>query len=775
MGKQSRRKAASTKEKNQQHHAHHPDLAAPKPLEMEAVAAPDAASQKTVAAGRILEVKATSRGPSLAPSSPSAVELQHLRTLNGILAKQMVEARQERDQDRVLLSDLERGAIRVALASQLSQEAGRLARLAEERGRAQGAEAEARWADAVAMIEEKNMAAREENARLRRDLRELAEEKAEVEGSLRAAETEVSSIRGSLQDARKAVERAQEEKDGFKKDLHKLLLERDEIRKRLDAQTEEKNCLEEARGALERARSDYRALAEFCEEKETALELLAQGKASLEKSLAESLQLVDDLRRQMREAVLAKEEELSKVAGERDEAREGLHLRTQEMKDLLIRVRQAATGMLEHAVSKCQPLEEAPEGWERDLELLMGETDSEEKNLVVHTLHLMDKLSRNMATTIQIQGEELERREAEMKRAMSTKEEEHSDLARTIIDLRSELVRRQEVNKLLKAEEELLRSQVAELTKKNGDAQKLLEKMQAEFKSQAEEKEEGIRSYQSQAEGYLLQISDLMRKMEDAAEEKDGIDKVRLEREGEIAGLQERVAQLSSEIAALQLLCGEQAREKEQLRAEKKDAVRRLVEQAREAEALTGKLRDLERGKRDAEQELRRVEAANAELLEEKEQREWHARCLEEEKASAERSLADAQWRLEVTDRKLKAVQDLTERLLSAMKGVAAEMAHKLGGRGGEVTRNAADTDEEMRPFAVEMEAISRGVRSREVEVEDMNRELKRQREWVASAHRANARWKWLSSAMALATALVSIAFAASGGKGPPPPLSLSL
>ncbi|CAA7388681.1 unnamed protein product [Spirodela intermedia] len=729
MGKQSRLKASAKEKKKQS-----PTMLVAERSDMEEV--------------QIRSAAAPTQEVSVAPPAPSAEEIRQLRTLNDILARRMLEARQERNQDQSLLSDLESGAIRAALASQLSEEARRLVLVAEERGRAGGAEAarreadrerdlyiaetESSWSQAMAEADKKNTTKCEEISLLKVDLQRLAREKADVEETLRAAEEEVGAIAGNLGDARKALELAHGENVILEKKLHSLLRERDEIQKEkrslesrvIDAEI----CRREDEEALERARSEYRALEKGNEVKDEALESLAQEKAFLEKKLAASQVLADDLKRRMAEAAQASADELEKVVRQGDEARQGLDLQTREMQVLVTRSWEVAREMRDVALCKCQPPEEASKKWRRDLDSSMAGDISLSDSLLAAN-KFMAHLNTEMSEIFKARGEELEQSHAEMKKTIAMMGAELQDLAKVNFRLNSELSSVRDGYQSLKVEDADLKVEILRL--------------KDELSGQLKEKEMITSMYQAQIEDARREKDELSGKVDEVRRERNMMKKKKAELEDEIAGLRESMAELKSEVGDLRALSEDYAREKD-------DSLKLLREKTQQAEELMLELGELEKGKLAIEKELEG-------LLEERESQAIQVRSLGEERSSLQRSLADAEG-------KVKSLHKLRELVLSMLRSAAEEAPPASETREGDqsAAKSApAEADEEVRPFALEIEALHRGLKSRRVEIEGMNQELKRHQESAAVAQQANSRWKFFSSAMAAAAALLSIAFAA--------------
>ncbi|CAA6654181.1 unnamed protein product [Spirodela intermedia] len=722
MGKQSRLKASAKEKKKQS-----PTMLVAERPDMEEVQIRSAAAstQEVSGGGDALEGKPMS---GVAPPAPSAEEIRQLRTLNDILARRMLEARQERNQDQSLLSDLESGAIRAALASQLSEEARRLVLVAEERGRAGGAEAarreadrerdlyiaetESSWSQAMAEADKKNTTKCEEISLLKVDLQRLAREKADVEETLRAAEEEVGAIAGNLGDARKALELAHGENVILEKKLHSLLRERDEIQKEkrslesrvIDAEI----CRREDEEALERARSEYRALEKGNKVKDEALESLAQEKAFLEKKLAASQVLADDLKRRMAEAAQASADELEKVVRQGDEARQGLDLQTREMQVLVTRSWEVAREMRDVALCKCQPPEEVSNKWRRDLDSSMAGDVSLSDSLLAAN-KFMAHLNTEMSEIFKARSEELEQSQAEMKKTIAMMETELQDLAKVNFRLNSELSSVRDGYQSLKVEDADLKVEILRL--------------KDELSGQLKEKEMITSMYQAQIEDARREKDELSGKVDEAGRERNMMKKKKAELEDEIAGLRESMAELKSEVADLRALSEDYAREKD-------DSLKLLREKTQQVEELMLELGELEKGKLAIEKELEG-------LLEERESQAIQVRSLGEERSSLQRSLADAEGKV---------------------KSAAEEAPPASETREGD---QSTAVDEEVRPFALEIEALHWGLKSRRVEIEGMNQELKRHQESAAVAQQANSRWKFFSSAMAAAAALLSIAFAA--------------
>lgn len=742
MGKQSRLKASAKEKKKQS-----PGALVAERSDMEEVQVQSAASptQEVSGGGDSLEGKAASGG---AQPAPSAEEIRQLRTLNDILARRMLEARQERNQDQCLLSDLESRAIRAALASQLSEETRRLVLLAEERGHARGAEearreaarerdltiaeTELKWSQAMTEAEENNARMCGEIALLKVDLQRLAGEKVDVDKSLQNAQDEVGVIAGSLGDARKALEFAQREKIVLEKKFHSLLLERDEIQKEkrslesrvLDAE----RCRREGEETLECVRSENRALEKCIMVKDGALESLAQERALLEKKLADSQALADDMKRRMAEAARASADEFEKLVLQRDEARQGLDLQTREMKFLVTRSWEVAREMRDVALCKCQPPEEASKKWGRDLDSSMAGDMTLPASLLA-AIRFMAHLSKETAEIFKARGEELEQSQAEAKKTISLMGAELEDLAKINFSLKGELASLQDGYQALEVEDADLKAEILRL--------------KDELSGQLDEKERIISTYQSQIEDARRENDALSGKMEEVGRERDMMKKKKAELEDEIAGLRKSLVELQSQVADLRALSEDYAREKD-------DSLKLLREKTQQADELMLELGDLEKTKLAVEKELEG-------LLEERESQAIQVRSLGEERSSLQRSLADAEGRV-------KSLHKLTELVLSMLRSAAAEAppaSETSEGDQSAAKSAAAEPDEEVRPFAMEIEALHRGLRSRRAEIEGMNQELKRHQESAAVAQQASSRWKFFSSAMAAAAALVSIAFAA--------------
>ncbi|KAG6701515.1 hypothetical protein I3842_08G168800 [Carya illinoinensis] len=419
----------------------------------------------------------------------------------------------------------------------------------------------------------------------------------------------------------------------------------------------------------------------------------------------------------------------------------------------------------ERLVRENLKIEKAVEGLKKEKESV--ERDSEESKRVIETLK------------IDIEGFARERGEVER---------EKSDLEVKIVESEKEVRELSETVMNLRMKDEVLRSKVLELEKRIGEVVDKEKEMAMEINflvEETREKERNIEKLKEERDS-IRRILDMTSKesefrqqrIEELIREKNEIEELKLYQEIEIVELNTEVDRLRNVVSTLRDSCRNEEENNKQLISEVslyKDAFDRVRPERDELQKgfdeVNKKVKNmevliLEKEKKIQEtaEELGRMRSEQENLIEKNRAIENHLEVLVKEKDLVQKNLVEAQRGVDDLKAKMESAGINSELALSMLKNTAALVCDSQDDRDGKKDEviNGQKLEDEIQPYAMELDAIKTAFRSKEKMVEDMKKQLGFLQNSVAEAHKQKSFWTVVSSATTIFAA-ASVAYVARG------------
>ncbi|PIA39392.1 hypothetical protein AQUCO_02600092v1 [Aquilegia coerulea] len=383
-----------------------------------------------------------------------------------------------------------------------------------------------------------------------------------------------------------------------------------------------------------------------------------------------------------------------------------------------------------------------------------------------------------------------ERKEREIKfegfvKEKAVIEQERAKEGIKIAGLEKEVERLQAALLNVQKEEENLRSVVVNLEKMNVEALEKQEQIQLEVDTLLGEKTEIQKSFEllmeernsisKSLETATVQLEIKESKMVEIVNEKAAIEKLKNDKEVEIDNLHKQVFHLQSVVSTLEESCREQVEANAKVQAEarqykdelksvtvERDNVRNeMMWKAKEEERLKSEVLELEKRVVETKQELQQARIEQCHLSEEKEEMKACIETLTEDKGELQRMLVKAEEGIDDFQAKIKLSETSTGQALQMLKRTVELVCHpedaETGGK-EELAINSDEIDEQIQPFAAELETIRKAFKNKNGNVEDMNRQFESLKLSIVQAQKKKNIWAWLSSVSFVAGAVVAYA-----------------
>ncbi|XP_042507368.1 ELKS/Rab6-interacting/CAST family member 1-like [Macadamia integrifolia] len=671
------------------------------------------------------------------------------------IEKQRLESEKKFFEEETIVAELEQRLTLAFVSSQLNQQAESLRneiRRADEDMRSQTAIFKAKLEE---KINEKEKARRETETKVveqQTEIDQISEDfrryRDEVREDLILKQKEADRLRSTVVELEKSNAEAREE-------IGRLQMERDEVRQEMERKYQD-------------LKREMESAVREKEEIEAARNEQVREIGSLKKS-------VDALT-----ADLSSEREVySRVLREKDLIQQELDNHMEEIKRLtstLLALEKNISETHEELLqlqTEHKLLREYKEKMERSLAALERDKASAERSLTQSSQQI-EGLTREITELV-----------ADKKKIQN----ERTQQAVEITELQKEVAQLGATISNLQKQEEILQLRISELGKSNTDAREKQEQLLIEFNALVEEKKEREIvldellkekfSVTESLEESLRQQEEQGRKMEEIAIEKAEIEQVKIKLEAEIFQLHEEMSKLRATASTLQESCLEHEKNNIQLQSEaiqnrdalervtleKDDALKLLDKEKKELSILRLKILELEKKVEETKEELAQLSTERDGLVEEKKEGGRSLQLLNEEKASLQMALSEAQQGLEDLQVKMTSTNKLSEQTLSMLKDtvnlVRGPVQDKKDGK-GEAIFDAEKNNGEIRPFAAELEVIKRAFRNREAKVEYLSQQIKSLENSVMEAQKRKGFWTLLSSATTIFAA-ASVAYVARG------------
>ncbi|KAF5463481.1 hypothetical protein F2P56_019390 [Juglans regia] len=418
----------------------------------------------------------------------------------------------------------------------------------------------------------------------------------------------------------------------------------------------------------------------------------------------------------------------------------------------------------ERLVKENLEIEKAVEDLKREKESV--ERDSEELKRVIETLK------------IEIEGFARERAEVER---------EKSDLEVKIVESEKEVRELSETVMNLRMEDEVLNSKVLELEKRIGEAVDKEKEMAMEINFLAEEtreKERNIEKLKEERDSFQ-RILDMTSKesefrqqrIEELIREKNVMEELKLSQESEIVELNTEVDRLKNVVSTLRDSCRNEENNKQlisevslykdafdRVRPERDELQKGFEEENKKVKNMEVLILEKEKKIKETAEELGRMRSEQENLIEKNKAIENHLEVLVKEKDLVQKNLVEAQRGVDDLKAKMESAGINSELALSMVKNTAALVCNSQGdgdGKKDEVI-HGQKVENEIQPYAMELDAIKSAFRSKEKMVEDMKKQLGFLQNSVAEAHKQKSFWTLVSSATTIFAA-ASVAYVARG------------
>ena len=508
---------------------------------------------------------------------------------------------------------------------------------------------------------------------------------------------------------------------------------------------------------------------------------LVREKGEIEKMKCEREAEVGFLKKEANELVANLENErgrLSRVCRERD-------LLKTEIDDHV----QEANGLRENMVEMEKKDKKSVEEIEKlkvECEELLKEkleTEKAVKALKRQKESVQGKLEQSMEVinSLKSEIEGVIRAKSEVERERTTQEVKIGELEKEVGELNGIVM-------TLREEEEILHAKVLELEKMIGQAMDKEKEMALQINVLVEEKrekEQNIEKLKDQRDS-VQRILDMtskesegrLQKIEELIREESEIGKLKLSLESKIVQLETEVDSLRNAISTLRESCRDEEEKNKQLVIEVgrfRDAFDRLTlerdevqkgfdEERKKVKSMEVVVLEKEKRIEETVEELGQMRSERENLIERNKAIESSVEVLVKEKDLVQKNLIEAQRGIDDLRTKMESAGINSKRALSMMKNTAALVCHSTDDRDSkeEVAINEQKLEEEIQPYAVELDTIKNAFRNKEKMVEDMKKQLDFLQSSVAEAHKRKSFWTLVSSATTIVAA-ASVAYVARG------------
>ncbi|KAJ7978033.1 putative Prefoldin chaperone subunit family protein [Quillaja saponaria] len=392
------------------------------------------------------------------------------------------------------------------------------------------------------------------------------------------------------------------------------------------------------------------------------------------------------------------------------------------------------------------------------------EEKGEKERLIQAVTRERDLAERNLAELERV----IEGVKGEMEGIVRKKEETEKDKrAQELrnVELQREMEQLNEVLVNLQSEEVVMSTKVLELEKSIGEATEKEKEMGMEIRALLEknnEKELNIEKH----------------KIDETIRAKNEIEQIKVSRESEIVELNKEVGELRDATLKLKELCRDLEEENKQFLSEanhnkgvldkvmleRDDMQKNFDQEKRKVTDLMSKVSQTEDriGKTAAELGQKRNDCEK--LTEKNKVMESRVEVLAKEKDLLQKSLLEAQQHSYDLKVKIESARSNASRALIMLKNTAALLCQTKDdtNNGEEVIINGKKLDEEIQPYAEELDAIRNAFRTKNEMVGDLKQQLVLLQNSLAEVDKRKSFWTLLSSATAILAA-ASVAYVAKG------------
>ncbi|KAK4378230.1 hypothetical protein RND71_000092 [Anisodus tanguticus] len=298
----------------------------------------------------------------------------------------------------------------------------------------------------------------------------------------------------------------------------------------------------------------------------------------------------------------------------------------------------------------------------------------------------------------------------------------------------------------LQKEEVKLRESLAELEKKCLEGLSKEEEMEKKINELVKgnnEKEIRVESLieengfvEKELDKALKQLDEQKKKIEQTVTEKNEMEEAKVNRETEIVELQKQLAEFKDVFEKLEVSCNDE----------------------RNGMDMKKQIEEMEKHIEKTVKEVEQTKADYLDVVREKKELETQCQMLNKEIACVRTSLGEAQKKISAMQCKVELANSNSEEILNALRTAADSICSNGEGENGKKQMNGEDVN----PYEAELEAIKNAIKSKEIKVEEMERQVEFLQFSVAQAQKKKNFWTMLSSATTLFAA-ISLAYVARG------------
>ncbi|KAJ8572168.1 hypothetical protein K7X08_008679 [Anisodus acutangulus] len=334
----------------------------------------------------------------------------------------------------------------------------------------------------------------------------------------------------------------------------------------------------------------------------------------------------------------------------------------------------------------------------------------------------------------------------------------------------------------LQKEEAKLRESLAELEKKCLEGLSKEEEMEKKINELVKgnnEKEIRVESLieengfvEKELDKALKQLDEQKKKIERTVTEKNEMEEAKVNRETEIVELQKQLAEFKDVFEKLEVSCNGQEKKVKNLESEvgkykaafeqvtlEKDEIQKcFVNEERNGMNMKKQIEEMEKHIEKTVKEVEQTKADYLDVVREKKELETQCQVLNKEIACVRTSLGEAQKKISAMQCQVELANSNSEEILNALRTAADSICSNGEGENGKKQMNGEDVN----PYEAELEAIKNAIKSKEIKVEEMERQVEFLQFSVAQAQKKKNFWTMLSSATTLFAA-ISLAYVARG------------
>ncbi|XVE89761.1 hypothetical protein DITRI_Ditri20bG0020900 [Diplodiscus trichospermus] len=277
------------------------------------------------------------------------------------------------------------------------------------------------------------------------------------------------------------------------------------------------------------------------------------------------------------------------------------------------------------------------------------------------------------------------------------------------------------------------------------------------------------------------ELKDMQKKIEELLGDKNEIEKIKVSCENENAELYKKVIELTNAVNRLQQACGDHEKKNkeliseagryrdsfDQVTLERENVLKGLDEEKQNGVNLRLKFSEMEKMLEKTAEELAQKRTEWQNLVKEKEEMESHIGSMIEDKDRLQKDLLEAKRSFSDFRAEMESTSINYERALTLLKNTSSLLCQSKDENDRKLREEEAAVaekklEDEIEPYAAELEAIKQAFMNKETVTQDLKQKVDVMEKSMVEAQKKKSFWTLFSSATTLLAA-ISLAYAARG------------